>query len=127
MPNIHWRKVVKLAAKDFACFHMASDDKTQTITLEAMLGCRNPDDEPFDRIYYGWHAVYVMPENTLQQLELFSGTCHKLGQWRHNDLTAQELKQINLHMEEQLSDWHKKLELAGVLCELEVIAPAANE
>ncbi|MCM2681041.1 hypothetical protein [Echinimonas agarilytica] len=129
MSRIHWRKVVKLAAKEFACFLMATDEIKRTITLEAMLGCRNPEEEPIDRVYFGWHAVYSMPEEdeNLVQNELLSGSCCKLGQWKNNDLSKEEIGIINEHMAELLTDWQNKLEDAGIVCEFEAIAPAANE
>lgn len=127
MSNINWRKTTKLAAKDFACFLMATDDKSRTLTLEAMLGCRNPEDEPIDRVYFGWHAVYTMPEDTLQQAELFTGSCCKLGQWNNDDLSEDETKIISSHMQELLTDWQSKLAKADINHEVEAIASAANE
>ncbi|MBW8192281.1 hypothetical protein K0504_14685 [Neiella marina] len=127
MAHTLWRKVVKLAAKDFACFLMATDDKQRTLTLEAMLGCRNPEEEPVDRVYFGWHAVYSMPEDELQQVELFTGSCHRLGQWNSNDLTAEEVTVIAEHMSELLTDWQQKLDQLDIPCAFEQIAPAANQ
>lgn len=127
MSKINWRKVTKLAAKEFACFLMATDDKNRTLTLEAMLGCRNPDDEPVDRVYFGWHAVYSMPEETLQQSELYTGSCSKLGQWNSDDLSEEESKIISTHMQELLTDWQQKVAKAGVEHELQAVASAANE
>lgn len=128
MSTIHWRKVVKLATKEFACFLMSTDDKARTLTLEAMLGCRNPDDEPEDRVYYGWHALYSMPEQSLLQTELFIGSCCQLGQWNCDDLADSEVKIIQAHMEELLADWHEKLVQAQIECDFQpTIASAANE
>ncbi|GGA89093.1 hypothetical protein GCM10011369_34080 [Neiella marina] len=127
MSHTLWRKVVKLAAKDFACFLMATDDKQRTVTLEAMLGCRNPNAEPVDRIYFGWHAVYAMPESELQQVELLTGSCHSLGQWNTTDLSAEEMNIIAEHMTELLSDWQQKLEQLEIPCNLEQVASAANQ
>lgn len=127
MAHTLWRKVVKLAAKDFACFLMATDDKQRTLTLEAMLGCRNPNAEPVDRVYFGWHAVYAMPDDELQQVELMSGSCACLGQWNSKDLTADEVSIIADHMAELLTDWQQKLEQLEVPCNFEQVAPAANQ
>ncbi len=127
MTTNQWRTVTKLAAKEFACFLMATDEKSRKITLEAMLGCRNPNDEPVDRVYFGWHACYTMPEESLQQAELFYGSCCKLGQWNGSDLADEELKIINQHLEETLTQWQEKLTQAGVNCEFESIPSVANE
>ncbi len=127
MSNLQWRKVTKLAAKEFACFLMSTDEKSQSLTLEAMLGCRNPEDEPVDRVYFGWHAIYTMNNETLNQSELFSGSCGKLGQWNCNDLSSEENQIIQQHMGELLTLWQKKLRQAEIQFDFEEIASAANE
>ena len=122
-----WRKVVKLAAKEFACFLMATDDKKHAVTLEAMLGCRNPDDEPEDRTYFGWHVIYHVEENEVIQSEVITGSCRQLGLWNREDLTDEEKEKISEHLKKLTSEWQQKIEQLGLEYSAGLMAQAANQ
>jgi len=113
MPLTNWRKVVKMAASNFACYLMEHNDASQQITLEAMLGCRNPEQEPQDRIYIGWHLKFSMTDDKLQCDESILGSCIHLGSWSH-DLSATELKDIEKHLEETSQSFKAELDKLGI-------------
>ena len=113
MPLTNWRKVVKLAADNFACYFMEHNDQLQHLVLEAMLGCRNPDDEPEQRIYIGWHLKYSMQEDKLQCDENMLGSCIHLGSWQ-DDLSASERQEIEKHLSETMQAFYADLEKLGI-------------
>lgn len=113
MPLTNWRKVVKMAASNFACYLMEHNDASQQLTLEAMLGCRNPDDEPEDRVYIGWHLQYSMTDDELKYDETLLGSCIHLGSW-NDDLSKSERKEIEKHLEETIQSFQSELDKLGI-------------
>lgn len=109
MPLTLWKQVSRLTANEYACYMVKADDTRKTLLMEAMLDCRNPDAEPQDRVYVGWHAELNFADQTLSCDEICFGTCQSLGTWHEETLDTEELTQTRTHLQELLTNLASQL------------------
>lgn len=114
MPLTLWKQITRVTSSEFACYMIKTDDPAQQLMMEAMLDCRNPDADPEERIYVGWHARFALDEQNLNCEEVFMGTCRDLGEWQTDNLTSEESTQIHTHLQDILNGMSSKLEPLSV-------------